>query len=290
MKPKDPNAVTINVPPIPEQKYITPEQLVLPKRPDMAKADPKDIRKYSELIRAKYVKFFNPTKEDLKAALKSWTEFKYAMFNNPLVLSSDVAVHAYSKMFHDSGRLLQLKYDLFPQSDDAKENLAKAGNAQAEKDKMYTMVRKLIDEGVKNKEKSLHPYLMYCASKDFYYHPPEAAKRRTQLCKEIFEDLSKFLGKMKETQKPLPKKEKEYAKWLLTWNWKGVSYDGADYFEKLNKIAVDLMDVLSKPLIEEYKKLESKNSPLIAIKLMDQYKCESTIKNNNDLVCDQHFK
>ena len=285
-----------------EQKIFDPKDLVLPPRPDMPNVSAAVIRKYSSTIREKYCARFEPKKEDILAALKSWDNLKYSIQHNPLKLASDVPVDSYSKILYTTMRMLVMKYQYFPpdniDSDNEKNNdndddddsdsdsyVTTQESAMEERDGIFAKVRKLIDKGVKNKEKTLHPYLMYCASKDFYYGPPfELCAQRRELCKEIYKDLKQFLAKIKQTQQPLEKKEKEYAKWLLTWSWKGIAIDGKDYFTSLKIKAIELMDILSKPLIEEYLKLQQKNSPLIGIKLMDKYRCDEKIQNNNDLL------
>lgn len=79
--------------------------------------------------------------------------------------------------------------------------------------------------------------------------------------------------------------EKKYAKFLLVWRWQGPPMDGGkDYYHLLQSKATQVMNMLRKPLDEEYSKLSKKDSPIIKMKLNDKYKCRPEIKSQRELL------
>eukprot|EP01084_Bolivina_argentea_P033082 61218_1 len=71
--------------------------------------------------------------------------------------------------------------------------------------------------------------------------------------------------------------EKHYIKFLLCWQHK-------DHYKEILETAKRVMNILKKPLIKEYNKLQEEKSELLTLNMKDEYRLPKNIISNHGLL------
>eukprot|EP01084_Bolivina_argentea_P316985 549537_1 len=124
-----------------------------------------------------------------------------------------------------------------------------------------------------------HPTYIYVEHIQNYFAPsynyiPNYSPNKDR----IRDEICRVVNKLRNTQmENISKDEKYFVKWLLCWQQ-------PEHYDEILLTSKRVMDILSKPLVEEYKRLQQENSEILSLSLNKKDRLPSNIVSNHGLL------
>eukprot|EP01083_Nonionella_stella_P089999 251401_1 len=137
-----------------------------------------------------------------------------------------------------------------------------------EKEALYGVLRDLFNKSFKEEQMFLHKYFVFMLSNDAW----SDEKYPVIICDKVCQTLNKF-----RNNGSISNHEKHFIKFLLCWDLK-------EYYHEILLTAKRIMNILSKPLLEEYKTLRRDKAKILRLLLDIKDRLPSDIVSNHGLL------